>query len=150
MGAAHLALLDDRHRHLAEALHELRLVGQQLQELVRARQAGGAAADDGDPDLDALLLVVELALDELLLRVDGGRELSGRDDPAVRRRHPSYPFFALMASVSLGTILLRSPTIPRSENSKIGAFASLLIATMFSADCMPTLCWMAPEMPAAR
>ena len=60
------------------------------------------------------------------------------------------PFFALMASVSLGTILLRSPTIPRSENSKIGAFASLLIATMFSADCMPTLCWMAPEMPAAR
>ena len=64
------------------------LVGQQLQELVRAREAGRAAADDGDPDLDALLLVVELALDELLLRVDGGRELGGRDDPAVRRRHP--------------------------------------------------------------
>ena len=154
VGAAHLALLDDRHRHLAEALHDVGpthpLVGQQLQELVGARQAGGAAADDGDAHLDALLLVVELALDELLLRVDSGRELSGRDDPAVRRRHAAQPFFALMASVSLGTILLRSPTIPRSENSKIGAFASLLIATMFSADCMPTLCWMAPEMPAAR
>ena len=57
---------------------------------------------------------------------------------------------ALIASASLGTILLRSPTTPRSENSKMGAFASLLIATMFSEDCMPTLCWMAPEMPAAR
>src|SRR3954452_19870097 len=148
VGPAHLALLDDRHRHLAQALHELRLVGQQLQQLVRACQAGRAAADDGDPDLDALLLVVELALDELLLRVHGRGELRGRDDPAVRRRH--QPFFALMASVSLGTILLRSPTMPRSENSKIGAFASLLMATMFSADCMPTLCWMAPEMPAAR
>ena len=40
--------------------------------------------------------------------------------------------------------------MPRSENSKIGAFASLLIATMFSEACMPTLCWIAPEMPAAR
>ena len=118
--------------------------------LAHARPAGPPPTM-ATPDLDALLLVVELALDELLLRVDGGRELSGRDDPAVRRRHAAQPpFFALMASVSLGTILLRSPTIPRSENSKIGAFASLLIATMFSADCMPTLCWMAPEMPAAR
>jgi len=32
----------------------------------------------------------------------------------------------------LGTILFRSPTTPRSANSKIGAFASLLFATMFS------------------
>src|SRR5207237_777158 len=47
-------------------------------------------------------------------------------------------------------ILFRSPTIPRSENSKIGAFWSLLIATMFSLACMPTLCWIAPEIPAAR
>src|SRR6266516_8202928 len=60
------------------------------------------------------------------------------------------PFFAFMAAVSFGRILLRSPTIPRSQNSKIGAFWSLLIATMFSDLCMPTLCWMAPEMPAAR
>ena len=95
VGTADLALLDHGHRHLAEALHQLRLVGQQLQQLVRAREAGGAAADDGDPDLDALLLVIELALDELLLGVDGGRELRRRDDPAVRRRHalsrPSSP-----------------------------------------------------------
>src|SRR6202012_3548241 len=60
------------------------------------------------------------------------------------------PFLALIASVSFGMILFRSPTMPRSENSKIGAFASLLIAMMFSEDCMPTLCWIAPEIPAAR
>jgi len=50
------------------------------------------------------------------------------------------PRLALMASVSFGMILLRSPTTPRSENSKIGAFGSLLIATMFSEFCIPTLC----------
>ena len=45
------------------------------------------------------------------------------------RASPSWP---CIASVSFGRILFRSPTIPRSENSKIGAFGSLLIATMFS------------------
>ena len=95
-------------------------------------------------------LGIELALDELDDRVDGRRELA-RSDGAVARGHVDQPpFFALMASVSLGRILLRSPTIPRSENSKIGAPESLLIATMFSEDCMPALCWIAPEMPAAR
>jgi hypothetical protein len=92
VGAADLALLDHGHRYLAEALHDVGpthpLVGQQLQELVGTREAGRTAADDCDPDLDALLLVIELALDELLPGVDRGRELSGRDDPAVRRRHP--------------------------------------------------------------
>ena len=35
---------------------ELRLVGEQLQQPVGARQAGRAAADDRDADLDALVL----------------------------------------------------------------------------------------------
>jgi len=83
-------------------------------------------------------------------RVDGRRERAGGDCSIARRHADQPPFFALMASVSFGRILLRSPTMPRSLNSKIGAFASLLIATMFSEDCMPTLCWIAPEMPAAR
>ena len=80
-------------------------------------------------------------------RVERRRELAGRDG---RHRLAQPPFFALIASVSLGTILCRSPTTPRSENSKIGAFWSLLIARMFSEFCIPTLCWIAPEMPAAR
>src|SRR6266540_2388214 len=44
---------------------------------------------------------------------------------------------------------IRSPTTPRSANSKIGAFPSLLIATTTPELCIPTLCWIAPEMPTA-
>ncbi len=51
--------------------------------------------------------------------------------------------------MSFGTISCRSPTTPRSLNSKIGAFPSLLIATITFELCMPTLCWIAPEMPSA-
>ena len=42
-----------------------------------------------------------------------------------------------------------SPTTSRSENSAIGAAASLLIATIVPDARMPTLCWIAPEMPTA-
>ena len=56
---------------------------------------------------------------------------------------------ARTSSVSFGTISCRSPTTPRSENSKIGAFGSLLIATITFEPCMPTLCWIAPEIPSA-
>src|SRR4029079_117194 len=103
-----------------------------------------AAAHDRYADLDALVLGVRRDADELLGRVDGGRELTGGGG------HADQPFLAFTASVSFGTILLRSPTMPRSENSKIGALESLLIATMFSELCMPTLCWIARESPAAR
>ena len=57
--AAGLGLLDDRHRHFAEPLHRLGVVGQQLQQAVGARQAGGAAADDHHAHLDQLVLGVE-------------------------------------------------------------------------------------------
>src|SRR5436305_5704534 len=151
--AARLALLDHRHRDLAEALHEIGVVGQQLEQPVGTGQPGRSAADDDYADVDPFLLGIELALDELADRVDRRWELAGRYRPAaVRRSHAGDqpPRLALMASVSLGRILFKSPTIPRSENSKIGALASLLIATMFSEDCIPTLCWIAPEIPAAR
>ena len=139
-----LALLDERHRHLAERLHQRLVLGEQLRQPDRAGEAGRAAADDHDADLDALVLGIGRRADELLGGVDRRRELDRRG-----AHQWIQPFFALTASVSLGMILLRSPTMPRSENSKIGAFGSLLIATMFSEDCMPTLCWIAPEMPAA-
>ena len=71
------------------------VVGQQLQQPVRARQAGLAAADDRHADLDALVLVVELALDELLLRVDGGGNSAGATTrpfgDAMRAQPPSWP-----------------------------------------------------------
>ena len=88
VAAARLGLLDDRDRHLAEALQRLRIVREQLQQAVGARQAGRAAADDRDADLDQLVLVVEAVLDELLLGVDGGRERSRSRVPvAVCVRH---------------------------------------------------------------
>ena len=141
-----LALLDHRHRHLAEALGQLRLVLEQLHDLDRAGEPRRPAADDRHADLDPLLLGIGGLGDELLRRVDRRREFRGRD----RTSGDQPPFLAFTASVSLGRILWRSPTTPRSQNSKIGAFGSLLIARMFSELCIPTLCWMAPEIPAAR
>ncbi len=83
MPAAGLRLLDHRDRNLPQALHRLRVVGQQLQQAVRAGQARGATADDRDADLDQLVLGVEAALDELLLRVHRRWEGRGSDLPVV-------------------------------------------------------------------
>ena len=75
MAAAGLRLLDHGDRDLAELLHRLGVVGQELEQAVGAGEPGGAAADDRDADLDPLVLAVERALDELLARLDRGREL---------------------------------------------------------------------------
>ena len=56
---------------------------------------------------------------------------------------------ALSASISWGSTLCTSPTMPRSAIEKIGASSSLLMAMMFFEPFMPTMCWVAPEMPAA-
>src|SRR6476660_3980892 len=56
---------------------------------------------------------------------------------------------AASASVSFGITVNTSPTTPRSANSKMGAFTSLLLATITPALDIPTLCWIAPEMPQA-
>ena len=86
--AAGLGLLDHCDRHFAEALQQFAparpIVAEQLQQAVGAGEAGGAAADDRDADLDQLVLGVETALDELLLGVD--RRWVGRGgDLAVAR-----------------------------------------------------------------
>ena len=57
--------------------------------------------------------------------------------------------FALSNSISAGTTLCTSPTMPRSATEKIGASPSLLTATMLSLFFMPTRCCVAPEMPSA-
>ena len=56
VSAADLALLDDRDRDLTELLGQLRLVLEQLHELVGACEAGGPAAHDRHADLEALVL----------------------------------------------------------------------------------------------
>jgi len=92
-------------------------------------------------------LVLSPKVTGVVTRVAGG----GRSPRAPRcgarggRRQPR----AFTNSVSFGTIACRSPTTPKSAKSKMGAFGSLLIAMITWDDCMPTLCWIAPEMPTA-
>ena len=89
MAAAGLRLLDHRDRDLAELLHRLGVIAEQLQQTIGAGEPGGAAADDRDADLNPLVLAVEPALDELLGRVHRGREIR-RYDLAVRVCHRGH------------------------------------------------------------
>ena len=104
---------------------------------IAAASPAGPGADDEHADLDRI-------------RVRG---LGDRLGVAPRRRDSRRASRALRRSrtsrVSSGTISFRSPTTPRSAYSKIGACGSLLIATIVPEPCMPTLCWIAPEMPTA-
>ena len=74
---------------------------------------------------------------------DGDREDRGERDGAQELAR------LRTSSVRAGTIWNRSPTMPRSAIRRIGASASLLIATMCFAPFMPTTCCSAPLMPAA-
>ena len=138
-----LALLEHGDRHLAEALCQLRMLLEQLSEPDRAREAAGAAPDDQHADLDPLVHRIGRRADDL----GGGerRREVGRPDgvTALTARR------ARTSSVSFGAICCRSPTTPKSAKSKIGAFGSLLMATIVPELCIPTLCWIAPEMPSA-
>src|SRR5918992_2886640 len=104
------------------------------------REARRPGAHDQDADVDALVGRVA-GLDDERARVEGRRE--------VRRAGGHEAFRSFKSCVSLGTISCRSPTTPRSEYSKMGAFGSLLMATIVPALCIPTLCWIAPEIPQA-
>src|SRR4051794_23897978 len=139
-----LALLEHGHRHVAEPLRLLGILLQQLTEANRAGEPGRPGADDQEPDLDPLVQRIGRRLNRLRRR-KRRRKVGGPDAHAAFRQ----PLRARTSSVSFGTISCRSPTTPRSENSKIGAFGSLLIATITLDPCMPTLCWIAPEIPSA-
>ena len=51
--------------------------------------------------------------------------------------------------MSLGMMTLTSPTIPRSDTSKIAAESFLLIAITHSEFSIPAICWIAPDIPQA-
>ncbi len=139
MRADLLALLQHGHRNLAESLPDLRRILQQLAETNRTREPSRTGADDQHADLDALVLRVARR-DDVIRGTKRRRKICRPGHEALR---------ALTSSVSFGTTSCTSPTTPRSENSKIGAFESLLIATITPELCMPTLCWIAPEIPHA-
>ena len=73
--AGDFALLDHRDRDFAELLGQLRLVLEQLHDLVGAGEPGGPAADDRDADLDALVLGIGRRADHVG-RVERRRELT--------------------------------------------------------------------------
>src|SRR4051794_5112762 len=121
------------------------------EEMVQAGVEGGR--DDEDlSGLTALELVEQLPPRQGLVRDhEHLATFHGWDStpggPARGRRR--YPLRAAIASVSFGTTVSASPTTPRSANSKMGALASLLMATITPEFIIPTLCWIAPETPAA-
>src|SRR5262249_23961842 len=135
-----LPLLDDRDRDIAQLLGDVGMLLEQLAEPHRARETSRPGADDQHADLDALIGGIR-RLGGVVARAERRR--------IVRRADGHVPRFCFTSSVSFGTISCTSPTTPRSENSKIGAFGSLLIATITFELCMPTLCSIAPEMPSA-
>ena len=140
MRARRRALLDDGEGHLTEALGDVRVLVEQLPEPDRAREPGRPRADHEHADLDPLVDRVGRRADARLPR-ERRREVG-------RSRHPE-PLRSRSSSTRRGTIVWTSPTTARSLNSKIGAFGSLLIATITFEFCMPTLCCTAPEMPSA-
>src|SRR5207249_4458913 len=93
-------------------------------------------ADDADADLDPLV--------DRVARL--GERLRDRERRRVVRGS-RHPLRARTSSVSFGRIWWTSPTTPRSQNSKIGAFGSLLIATIVPEPCMPA--WVANSWPSA-
>ena len=138
--AGRLPLLDDRHGDLPEPVAGGRALLEELVHPDRGGEAGWAASDHEDADVDSLVGRVGRLGDELC-SVEGRREIGG---PGAHE-----PLLSFTSSVSLGTISCTSPTTARSEYSKIGAFGSLLMATIVPDPCIPTLCWIAPEMPHA-
>ena len=139
MRAGLLALLEHRDRHVAEPSPQLGRLLEQLAEADRARETSGAGADDQDADVDPLVARVGRNSDRFVNR-ERSRVVRGAGHPPRRSR---------TSSVSFGTTWWTSPTTPKSANSKIGAFGSLLIATIVPELCIPTLCWIAPEIPHA-
>src|SRR5581483_774481 len=101
---------------------------EQLPEPDRAGEACRPRSDDEHPDLDSLVLGI----------ARGGDELVRREGRRVVRRPRHEPRRCRTSSVSFGTISCRSPTTPRSANSKIGALPSLLMATIVPDFCIPT------------
>src|SRR4029450_13732351 len=123
-----LALVEHREGHVAEPLGDGRLGLEQLPQADRARETGRPRPYDEYADVDSFVRQIRRLGDDLA---------QAERRRVIRRLHDLRCF---TSSVSLGTISCRSPTTPRSANSKIGALPSLLIATTTPELCMPPLC----------
>ena len=77
VGTTDLALLDHGHRDLAELLHQLGLVLEQLKGLDRGGETGRTTADDRYADFNALIFGIGGRNDDAF-GIKGGRILGGR------------------------------------------------------------------------
>src|SRR5207302_4714321 len=152
-------VLEVERMQLFGRFHAAHLVRDRVELLLAGRQSIHGLVDIDVPASQRVRELPQLAEGRVdLARVAGQhravlQELSGlaRERATLSTEHRSQaPFRRRISSVSLGTIANRSPTTNRSANSPMGASGSLLMATTFSAVCIPTRCWMAPEIPAAR
>src|SRR5439155_5538688 len=75
-----------------------------------------------------------------------GRHRQPQDHP---QDHGRQPLRFSISLISAGSTLCRTPTTPKSAYSKMGAFGSLLTATIVREPCIPARCWIAPDTPAA-
>ena len=141
--AGRLALVEDGDRHVAEPLGELGPSSSSWP----ARTA--AARPAGPPPTIRIPTSIRSSAGSVGSRTNSAGS-NGGGKSAGRTGGADYPRRSRTSSVSFGMISCRSPTTARSAYSKIGAFASLLIATIVPEFCIPTLCWIAPEIPQAR
>jgi peroxiredoxin len=74
------------------------------------------------------------------VEVEAPKEFKSRLPRTFCRNSECYFLDSSMSFSSSGTIVKRSPTSPKSATSKIGASASLLMATIVRASLMPVRC----------
>ena len=82
-------------------------------------------------------------------RDDLGADRGRRSVVEIHTHALPQPFRFSISCTAWGSTVCRSPTTPKSAIAKIGASPSLLTTTTVFEVCIPALCWMAPEMPAA-
>ena len=135
-----LALLEDGDRDVAEPLGDLgRSSSSWPRRIAHARPAGPAPTIRTPTSMRSSAGSVGAAIASPARTAAGSRR-AGRHQPPFRCAHELG---------QLGDDLVQVADDAEVANSKIGAFGSLLIATITLELCIPTLCWIAPEMPQA-
>ncbi len=131
------------------------VAGRMTPETIQKNKTGSINHAEGCPRTQALSQFIEVAL---IIKGVPMRESEPQHYILHRcsqiMKKLSYAFFAVASffsfSTKAGTTFFKSHTIPKSATSKIGAYLSLLTATMKSDPSIPAKCWIAPEIPNAK
>src|SRR6516225_4263006 len=135
-----LAFVQHRKGDLAQFFRRRGVGLEQLSKPDRAGQSAGAGTDHEHANLNAGIRRIGWLCDKLAGLIGRGKVRGPHHQPVPRCRR---------SSMTSGTMVCTSPITPRSLNSKMGAAASVLMATITFEFCIPTLCCTAPEIPRA-